>query len=114
MHADSQLPIASSPPDGVECGDLVLAWIQLGDGYVPLENGIYEIEDSQDRFDPELQLGQIELYDHPVRGQCYWDEGNDDGSDYAGHTSPFYLGRCRVRRIPTPNSPCDATRSLDL
>jgi hypothetical protein len=74
-------------------------WIQLGYETVNLENGIYEIEDNDEHYDPELSPGQIELYDHPIRGQSYWDEGNDDGSDYAGHTSPFYLGVCRIKRI---------------
>jgi hypothetical protein len=105
MHAADQSPTSPSNAHGVACGDLVRDWIQLGYGFVPLANGTYEIEGSDDHFDPELPPGQIELYDHPVRGQSYWDEGNDDGSDYAGHTSPFYLGRCRVRRIP--NRYCD-------
>jgi hypothetical protein len=74
------------------------SWIDF-DGSQQLENGRYEIEGSDDNYDPELPPGQIEIYDHPVRGQSFWDSGGDDGSDYAGHISPFYLGRVRLRLL---------------
>ena len=89
-------PQTSTASDAAPC---CASWITLGDGVVHLENGIYQIEGSDDHYDPELPPGYIEIYDHPVRGQSYWDKGNDDGSDYAGHASPFFLGRCRLRLI---------------
>lgn len=64
-----------------------------------IESGIYEVEGNDMGSDPELPEGQIEIYDHPVRGQSYWDDDCDDGSDFSGHVSTFFLLGKRIRRV---------------
>lgn len=78
-------------------------WIQLGVEPVQIENGVYQIEGCDLQYDPELPPGCIEFYDHPERGQSFWDDNAEDGSDFAGHVSAFYLGQCRIRRV-LPNN----------
>ncbi len=79
-------------------------WIVVGTQ--PLENGLYEIEGCDWQYDCELEPGQIEIYDHPERGQSYWDDMGDDGTDFAGHISTFWLLGERIRRV-LPNTQGD-------
>lgn len=65
-------------------------------GEIPPKPGVYEVVrakgDSRPRGrDPELPDGQIELYEHPVRGLSFWDDTCDDGTDYSGHVGWFFL-----------------------
>lgn len=73
-------------------------WITVEPATV-LENGVYEILGSREQYDPGLPIGHIEIYDHPERGQSYWDHSCDDGTDYADHVSTSYLIRSRVRKV---------------
>lgn len=66
--------------------------------------GRYEMEDG-DYYDPELPERQIELYNHPIRGLCFWAEGVDDGTDLSGHVPWYQLEGMRIRRVSSPNEP---------
>lgn len=99
MPADQEI---EATEDGAASGLAVGAgfgWITV-ELSTRLENGRYEIQGCDDHFDGELQRGQIEIYDHPERGPSYWDDCFDDGSDFAGHASTFWLLGQRVRRLP--------------
>ena len=59
----------------------------------PFPEGRYRFIDephASQHYDPELPVGEIEVYMHPERGLSYWDEGHDDSTDWAGH-APWYL-----------------------
>jgi hypothetical protein len=45
--------------------------------------GIYRVLDAKAPRDPELEHGLLEIYRHPVKGLCYWDQNQDGDSD--GH-----------------------------
>jgi hypothetical protein len=77
-------------------------WVRV-DMETELSNGVYEIEGGHDGRDDDLPQGHIEIYDHPIRGQSFWDGACDDGTDFAGHVSIFWLLGRRVRRVYLPN-----------
>ena len=61
------------------------------DSNTVLARGTYHIEGETMGLDPELPPGVVEIYEHPIRGLSYWDDWADDGTDFAGHVSAFYL-----------------------
>ena len=59
----------------------------------PLERlvrpGIYRIREAKAPRDPELENGLLEIYEHPIKGLCFWDQGQDGDSD--GHVPVGFL-----------------------
>lgn len=89
---------ASSDRPKVEYGP----WI-LVTGRAEIEEGVYQIEHDDHHYDSELEPGQIEIYEHPIRGLSYWDDMADDSTDFAGHVAVLlYLDGRRIRRVLTP------------
>jgi hypothetical protein len=51
--------------------------------------GIYKVRDYIAPYDPELEPGLLEVYCHPVKGLCFWDQSQDGDSD--GHVPVCFL-----------------------
>ena len=62
-----------------------------------LTPGLYRVRDYIAPNDPELPHGVLEVYVHPEKGLCFWDDGVDGDSD--GHISVSFLRGEQVVRL---------------
>lgn len=67
---------------------------------IDIKPGIYRIRDCAGPRDPELENGLLEIYEHPIKGLCFWDQAQDGDSD--GHVPVGFL-RGEDLELVTPN-----------
>ena len=65
-----------------------------------IKPGIYRIREYRAPRDPELDHGLLEVYEHPIKGLCFWDQGQDGDSD--GHVPVGFLDD-ETLELVTPN-----------